>query len=118
MHQLKCRFCGNEFTAFRSDQRFCDNKCRNAFNNARYKKAMAPFDIDRRNAVEQDLILSDLLTDNSTIIISENQLEQLQIYQQHAKQVHIDCHGKIMKLVYTRYTLQRKNETYFQLKRK
>lgn len=118
MRQKKCRNCGEVFEPNRSDQRFCKNKCRNAFNNNRYKLAIAPFELEKRDSIDQDEVLQQLLLIDTTVLIAENQFEHLKIYPQRAKQLHFDGREKLIKLVFTRFILMRINEIQFQLKRK
>jgi len=118
MRQKKCRYCGEVFEPKRSDQRFCNTKCRNAFNNNRYKLAIAPFELEKRDSIDQDEVLQQLLIKDTTLFIAENQFEHLKIYPQRAKQLHFDSRGKLTKLVFTRFILLRINEIQFQLKRK
>lgn len=41
MAQLSCDFCGDSFEATRTWQKFCSDKCRNAFNNEKKSKDIA-----------------------------------------------------------------------------
>ena len=118
MRQKKCRCCGEVFELNRSDQRFCNAKCRNAFNNNRYKLAIAPFELEKRDSIDQDEVLQQLLLKDTTVLIAENQFEYLKIHPYRAKQLHFNSLGKLTLLVFTRFILQRINEIQFQLKRK
>ena len=112
----KCKFCRRAFQPRRKNQFYCSDQCRHAFGNEKFRTKTARFEADKLNAIKQNLVLQSLFRPNRRILIAEKNFSQLGIDILNAKTCILRADGKLLRAVYTKFSLERFDDQTFELK--
>jgi hypothetical protein len=102
---IDCKFCQQEFYPTRSNQIYCKQKCRNAFNNQAYVNRTARYKKMADGVRKCDNILSELYKLDQTVYLERSDFTKQGIYITKARKLVYNNESILEKIIFLDFQL-------------
>ncbi len=109
-----CEICSEDFIAYRSDQSYCSDHCRNLYNNRKQAAINAPYQIIVQKLKQQDELLK-FYAEEPNALFHLDYFEKYGIKTDLVSRVEVDEVNKVTGFVFAKYKLEHVGNSLFKI---